>query len=369
MNKLIKKEITLLQYILVINGTQVGTSILTLPADLAKTASTDGWISIIIGCALSIVVSLCIVHLMAKHPGDTMLELLTRYLGKWIGKAVMVIWILYALFSGTIVLFVTLVILQTWVLPNTSSYLFVSLLMIPTYVIMRGGVQIVARYAEIVFFMTLLLPFLLLLPLKESHWINLLPILKEGWMPIFYTVKTTILAFLGFEMAFLFYPYLQNKKAAAKGIVIANIITMLVYLQITLGCFVYFSPDEITKFLWPTLTLVKPISFSFLERMEIIYVTFYIFVFSTSGIPYLFFVTDHFSQLFNKKDWQLPYLLLPLFGVVSFFIRPSYEELQLLKKWWEWMAYLVVYAFPLVFLFYVTVYTHWKRRKIHDKVG
>jgi spore germination protein (amino acid permease) len=369
MNKLIKNEITLLQYILVINGTQVGTSILTLPADLAETASTDGWISIIIGCVLAMAVSLCIVHLMAKHPGDTMLELLTRYLGKWIGKSVMVIWILYALFSGSLVLFVTLVILQSWVLPNTSSYFFVALLIIPTYMIMRGGVHIVARYAEIVFFMTLLLPFLLLLPLKESHWIYLLPILKEGWMPILITVKTTILAFLGFEMAFLFYPYLQNKKSAAKGIVIANIITMLVYLQITLGCFAYFSPDEITKFLWPTLTLVKPISFSFLERMEIIYVSFYILVFSTSGIPYLFFVTDHISQLFNKKDWQLPFLLLPLFVMVSFFYRPSFEELQLLKKWWERGTYFIVYAFPIVFLFYVTVYTHWKRGKIHDKVG
>ncbi len=369
MNKFVKKEITLLQYILAINGTQVGTSILTLPGGLAKAAGTDGWISIIIGCALTTVISLCIVHLMAKHPGDTMLELLTRYMGKWGGKAVMVIWILYSLLGVTIVLFVTLVILQVWVLPNTSSYLLVALFIVPAYMIMRGGVQVIGRYAEIVFFVTLVLPILLLLPLKDSHWIYLLPILKEGWMPILYTVKTTIMAFLGFEMAFLFYPYLQNKKAAAKGIVIANALTMLVYLQITLGCFVYFSPDEITKFLWPTLTLVKPIKFSFLERMEIVYVSFYSFVFSTSAIPYLFFITDNLSQLCNKKDWQLPYLLLPLFVVVSFFFRPSYKELELLKVGWEWMSYFIAYAFPVLFLFYVTGYTHWKRRKTDDKVG
>ncbi|MFC3885849.1 endospore germination permease [Bacillus songklensis] len=367
MNKFMKKEITLLQYILAINGTQIGTSILTLPAELAKVAGTDGWISIMIGCALTTVVSLCIVHLMAKHPGDTMLELLTRYMGKWVGKAVMVIWILYSLLAVTTILFVTLVVLQTWGLPSTPSYLLVALIMVPAYIIISGGVRVVASYAEIVFFLTLLLPLLLLLPLKDSHWVYLLPILKEGWMPVLYAVKTTVLAFLGFEMAFLFYPYLQNKKAAAKGIVIANILTLLVYLQITLGCFAYFSPDEITQFLWPALTLVKPIQFSFLERMEIFYVSLYIFLFSTSGIPYLFFVTDQLSQLCNKKDWKLPYLLLPLFVVVSFFFRPSYNDVGLLKKWWEWMCYFVVYAFPVVFLFYVTGYTHWKRRKIDDK--
>jgi spore germination protein (amino acid permease) len=369
MNRFGKKEITLLQYILAINGVEVGTSILTLPARLAKDAGTDGWISIMIGWALTTVVSLCIVHLMAKHPGDTMLELLTRYMGKWVGKAVMVIWILYALLSGTTILFVSLLITQTWILPNASNYLLVILFMIPTYMIIRGGVQVVAGYAEIIFFMTLLLPILLLLPLKDSHWVYLLPILKKGWMPIFYAVKTTILAFLGFEMAFLFYPYLQNKKAAAKGIVIANTITLVVYLQITLGCFAYFSPDEITRFIWPTLALVKPIHFPFLERMEIVYVSLYIFVFSTSGIPYLFFVTDNLSQLFNKKDSQLPYLLFPLFVIVSFFFRPSYKELELLKEWWSWMSYFVPYAFPVVFLFYVTAYTHWKRRKIDDKAG
>jgi spore germination protein (amino acid permease) len=369
MSRFVKKEITLLQYILAINGTQVGTSTLTLPAELSKTAGTDGWISIIIGSVLTTIVSLCIVHLMAKHPGDTMLELLTRYLGKWLGKAVMVIWMLYALFAVTVILFVTVSILRTWVLPNTSNYLIVTLLMINTYIIIRGGVQIIGRYAEFVFFFTLGLPILLMFPLKDSHWIYLLPILKEGWIPILYAVKTTTIAFLGFEMAFLFYPYLQNKKAAAKGIVIANALTLIVYLHITLVCFLYFSPDEITQFLWPTLTLVKPIEFPFLERMEIIFVSFYIFLFSTSGIPYIFFVIDTLSQLFNKKDWQLPYLLLPLFVVVFFFLKPSYEELELWKEWWGWISYFIAYAFPVMFLFYVTGYTHWKRRKIDDKVG
>ncbi|MED0738135.1 endospore germination permease [Aneurinibacillus thermoaerophilus] len=369
MSRLVKKEITLLQYILAIHGTQVGTSILTLPAEVAKTAGTDGWISIIIGSILATIVSLCIVHLMANHPGDTMLKLMTRYLGKGLGKAMMVIWMLYSLFAITVILFVTISIIQIWILPNTSSYLIVTLLMINTYMIIRRGVRLIGRYAEFVFFFTLGLPILLIIPLKDSHWVYLLPILKEGWMPILSAVKTTTVAFLGFELAFLFYPYLKNKKAAAKGVVIANVLTLLVYLHITLSCFVYFSPDEITQFLWPTLTLVKPIEFPFLERMEIIFVAFYIFLFSTSSIPYLFFVTDTFSQLCNKKDWQLPYLLLPLFVVVFFFFKPSYKVLELWKEWWGWISYFTAYAFPVIFLFYVKGYTHWKRRKIDDKAG
>ena len=59
-----------------------------------------------------------------------------------------------------------------------------------------------------------------------------------------------------------------------KGIVLANLITLFIYLQVTFVSFVYFSPDGITKFLWPTLSLVTPFHFSFLERFEIIFLSF-----------------------------------------------------------------------------------------------
>ena len=135
------------------------------------------------------------------------------------------------------------------------------------------GVLIISRYAVFTVFFTLWMPFLLFIPLKDGHWIYLLPLLKEGWIPVLNTVKSTIIAFLGFEFAFVLYPYLSN-KSSAKGIVLANLITLFIYLQVTFVSFVYFSPDGITKFLWPTLSLVTPFHFSFLERFEIIFCHF-----------------------------------------------------------------------------------------------
>ncbi len=122
-------------------------------------------------------------------------------------------------------------------------------------------------------------------------------------------MKSTIIAFLGFEFAFVLYPYLTNKSAAKKGIVIANMITLFVYLQVTFVSFVYFSPDGITKFLWPTLSLVTPFHFSFLERFEIIFLSFYLFIIFDSCIPYIFTASDGINQLLNKKREFLTYLV------------------------------------------------------------
>jgi spore germination protein (amino acid permease) len=359
-----KNQISLLQYILTIHSAQIGYGVLTLPRELEQVAGTDGWISVIIGWAITMLVSLCIVRLMAKHPGDSFYDLFTRYTGKWMGKAGIIIWILYCLLASVSLTFSIEFVIRTWILPNTPDYALMLLFMIPTYMLIRGGVRIISRYAVFVFFFTLWLAVVILIPLKDSHWVYLLPVLKEGWMPVLYAAKTTIIAFLGFEFTYILYPYLKNKQSAVKGIVIANTLTLMAYLLITLVCFVYFNPNGISEFIWPTLTLVKPIHFPFLERFEIVFLSFYLFVISTSVVPYAFSATYGINQLFNKKRLQLPtYILLSLFVLAPFLITPSLEQTDAMREWWGLASYFVAYAFPVVFLLYVTGYKYLKGRK------
>ncbi|CEH31924.1 spore gernimation protein [Aneurinibacillus migulanus] len=363
MNKSKKREITLLQYILSINAAQVGTSILRLPADLAGVASTDGWISIFVAWIISLIVSLCMVGVMAKHPGATIYDVLTRYLGKWLGRTWMIIWMTSALFTAVIICYRVVGIIKVFILSNTPHFLLALIFLIPVYMVLRSGIRILARYSEFIFFFTLWLPILLILPLKDAEWIYMLPVLKEGWLPILYAVPLTLTSFIGFEMAWILYPYLKSKQSAAKGIIIANSITLLVYLQITLSCFLYFSPDEIPEFLWPMLALVKPIQFPFLERFEIVFLSFYMLILSAVVLPFLFIITKNIDYFFNKQNWQLPAYILPLLLLVSFLIYiPDYNQVQVMSKWWSREAYIVSYAFPVLFFIYVTLYTRWKNR-------
>ncbi|MED0705644.1 endospore germination permease [Aneurinibacillus aneurinilyticus] len=364
MNKPRRNGITLLQYILGVNVTQIGTSILTLPSELAKMATTDGWISIVVGWMIATIVSLCIIGVMAKHPGATIYDVLTHYLGKWFGGAWIIILMCSSLFIAMIVFYEVLRLIKLFILPNTSSGLLAIFFMIPTYMVLRSGIRIFARYAEFVFFFTLWLPILLLVPLKDAEFIFMLPVLKEGMLPILHAVAPAVISFIGFEIAFILYPYLKNKQAAARGIVIANTITLLVYLQITLSCFLYFSPDEITNLLWPTLTLVKPIHFPFFERFEILFLSFYMFIFSTSFLPSIFIVTENINQFFGKQNWQLPIcILLSLILAASFVYIPTHSQLEVMSKWWNWDAYIVFCFFPVLFFLYATLYTRWKQRK------
>ncbi|AQR79026.1 endospore germination permease [Paenibacillus larvae] len=357
-----KLKLSLMQFILLIHGCETGLAVLTLPKQLAQYAGTDGWISLILGWIIVTIISICIVRIMAQHPGEHFKDILIRYLGKWAGTIFFILWIIYIVLSALATLLVAVNIIQIWVLPRTPLFLILTLLMFNTFLLLRGGIRLLGRYAVFVFFFTLLMPILLLIPLKDSNVLYLLPVFKEGWRPIMIALKTSVFAFLGFEITFLAYPYLKNKKDAVKGIIAANTITFIFYLLITLSSFICFSPDEIKDYLWPTLMLVKPIQFSFLERMEILFLSFYLFVFSTTFIPYTYFFTDGITKLVNKEKWKVPFLILPLIVVLSLFFHLAFKQVEDFEHFYNLLSFYFAFAFPVLFIIYISVYKRFKKR-------
>lgn len=363
--KYTKNQITFMQYIFLIHGVQVGVGLLTLPRELAEKAGTDGWIAIIIGWFFSTLASLIIIQVMKNYPNGTIIDLLTHYFGKWIGKIAAFIFVLYFAFLGSIVFIREGLFIQFWVLPQTDLVILLFLLSIPSYLIVRNNITILGRYAELIFFMTIWMLLFYFTPLKEAHWLHLLPLIKEGWKPILTAAKTTIFSFLGFEIAFFLYPFLQNKQKASIGIFIANTITLVVFLIVTIVAFTFYSPDEITEFKEPTINLLKIIEFKFLERLEIVFLSLYIFVISTTVLPLFFATVFSTSQLFGKQDHS-KYVgwLLFLNLVYVFFLPQSFDRNTQFQKGIEPISIILVYAFPLCLWIYLGLYSRLKRRNL-----
>ncbi|OUB06008.1 hypothetical protein BK709_15585 [Bacillus thuringiensis serovar shandongiensis] len=133
--------------------------------------------------------------------------------------------------------------------------------------------------------------------LFQPFWLHFLPLFKTSWEPIF--------SFIGFEISFFLYLFLQKKQYATQGIIIANTLTFLFYLFTIVICFLYFSPDAITEFNQPVLNLLKVIEFSFLERFDMILLAIYLIVVSTTWIPYVYVAVFCSSQLIGKPNHTL----------------------------------------------------------------
>lgn len=357
------KQISLMQFILLIHGVQMGVGILTLPREVAEKAGTDGWISIILGWIISTVCSLLIIQIMQKQPNGTILDLLSVYFGKWGGKIGAVIIALYFAFFTFVMFTREALFIQAWILPRTKFVFLIILLSIPTYLLARNNIQILGRYSVTVFFMTIWTIFLFLIPMKEGQFLNLLPVIKEGWLPIMRAVKTTIFSYLGFEIVFFLYPFLQKKQSASIGVVIANTLTMFAYLIVTIVAFTFFSPDEIAKYNEPTITILKVIEFQFIERLEVVLFSFYLFVMSTTVVPLMFMSVYSTSWIFGKEEHTKPLFWFLVISIVYvFWFPPSMNISTTLKKMVQELSIFFAYAFPVCLWIYVHIHGLFKGR-------
>jgi spore germination protein (amino acid permease) len=357
-------EITLMQFVFLNFGLQVSVGLLALPRALAERADTDGWLVIIVGWIISVMVGLVIVQVMKKYPDGTLPDLLTRYFGKWIGKAGAILFAVFIFYYGYTGLVRTVLYTKVWLLPQTPLYIIMLLLLIPTYVIARNGLRILGRYAELVVFISLWIPLIYLIPLKDAHWLHLAPVLKAGWQPVLSAVQYILLSYSGLVAIFIFYPFLRNKRMAAAGIVISNTLSMLVFLFVTLVCFVYFSPDEIREYNEPVVNVLKTIEFKFIERVEVLFIAFFLFIFSLGWIPAMYMCVFCTSWLFGKQDHRSHLRLLwLLLAVGSFFFMPTFNQSDLMEKYLTIITVGIEGVFPVCLLIYMWIYDRFQRRK------
>lgn len=354
-----------IQFTLLIYKTQVGVGILSAARILIDGAGTDGWILVIIGCVISILMGGIILAIMRRYPNQTLYDLLEKFLGRWLGKGFIFIWVIYGLLISTYVVMMTIHLIHIWILPDTKVYLLMLLLIIPIYMITSKGIQLIGRYAEFVFLVASFLPFLILFALQDMDWRNFLPILKDGWQPVLRHIHTVMPFYFGIELAFIWYPFLRDQKKAFRGMVIANLLTFFILMIVTIISLLEFSPMEIKRLVWPTVSLLTFIQFPFLESFEVIVLSLYIYVLLATLIPYLYVAIFGVQKLVKKNSvqigkWTLVFVLA-IWLLLALFQFPSFIKIMQVAPFFEQMGFGMVFGFPILFGLIVLV-CEWRKK-------
>lgn len=363
MNPFKHNSITLMQYIFLIHGAQVSMMLFSLPRRVAEFAGTDGWISIVLNWLIVCISGWLMLLTLRKYPTLTLPELLERLFGKWLGKLLLLVPIGYFAFVGWFILVTTASFIKSWFLPKTPGYVILFLLAVPGYMLVRYGPRIHGRFSELVFYMAIGLLMVPIIPLDQGHWLHLLPVLKEGWMPIANGAMHTVDVFTGIGIVFLYYPYLQKKQYAVHGLLIANTITCFIYLVVTIVCFVYFSPDGIASLSQPLLTLMKNVGFRFLERMDSITLAAYLPVAITALTPAIYSASFTISSLLGKKDHrEIAACYFAAVIAIRFIVKPTWQLTQQWRNLINTMDLVLLLVVPIVLFIYV-----WGMNKVRKR--
>ncbi|MEC2070579.1 GerAB/ArcD/ProY family transporter [Alkalihalophilus marmarensis] len=299
-----KMTITPSQLALFVIQTQVGVGVLSMPFSVFDAgAKTDGWISILLAGLVVQIIIFVYMFISKRFPNSNLYLILESVFGKWLGKFLILIHVVYFISVGAVILILFSSVLTIWAFPNTPQFLKVGIAVFTAWYLAKENVRIIARFHVIVSVLLVLVILLTVTAFTHAEYRYVLPIGHTGITNIILSAKAATLSLLGFEIFIILFATTEGTiKTKVKAATIANVTVTVIYAYLAFTCYIFFSPEEIGLVPQPILYLIKSFSFIVLERTDLIFLTVWMVSVMTSFVGYLYIASLGTAILFNKTN-------------------------------------------------------------------
>ncbi|MBM7577355.1 GerAB/ArcD/ProY family transporter [Jeotgalibacillus terrae] len=297
-----KNSITGWQFCFLTLQTQMGMSALSMPSLIANKAGQDAWISMILGGLIVQVIILMYMWLIVRCKNSSYFDFLAIVFGKVIGKFLLLLTILYIIFIMILVTASYQQLITDWINIYTPGWIIVLLLLIPSLYLSIDSISLIARFSMLISFLIPVLLIVVLFVYAEPQFFYLLPIGSEGLDSIIKGVIPAIAALSGFEMILFTSHFLKGNKLAGlkKGMIGSGLVT-LIYIYLIISVQIFFYIDELKIVPYPVLYIMKALSLMIIDRIDILFLTFWIIISTAVCVNYLFVAGISMQSLFNLQ--------------------------------------------------------------------
>ncbi len=157
--------------------------------------------------------------------------------------------------------------------PFLSYWNLASLLFLFVAYASYGGIKVIGKINEVLFYATFIVFLIPLFSLKNANITNLQPLLGVGVKNIIKGIKETAISYSGFEILLIFYPFINRnvkiKRPAFKSIAF----TTILYALYTLSTILYLGINASQKFLWPVITITQSIIVPIINSFKYIFIS------------------------------------------------------------------------------------------------
>ncbi|AET65787.1 Spore germination protein [Desulfosporosinus orientis DSM 765] len=262
------ERISVHQFITLGAGVLLGTTFLPIATVVTEIGGRGGWVSILPGFAAGVPYALMVFSLMEKYPGKNLIEISEILFGKWLGKLIGIIFVVITTYLGGLLVAQIGDIYEVAVMPLTPIGVFHLGGIVLVYFLIRSGIEVFARFAEIIFpFIVIALALNIGLSIPRIEHGELLPLLGNGLFSIILGVPKVI----PFVMTYILFlaviiPFLPTgkrelpklKRGVWRVIFLVGILdTLIVLIQILV-----FGPTETIRLVYGFLTLGKMVEIS-----------------------------------------------------------------------------------------------------------
>ena len=354
-----KAKIGRMQYFFMIPNLVYGKAIGVTSGIMVRQIGTDAWTSMLIGFIIGILVIVMMTYMGSRFPDKTIIQYSQELLGKWIGKAIGLILVLFFMIAFATSANTMILHFKDYFMPNTPYFL---ICLIYTLLCMYGvflGFEVVVRFSLIGFLMTLLLNITMTLgTLQDFKFMNLQPIMDKGF---FASLLTSGYAFSDMAIAILaigiIYPMLNIKKRSIVLSFWAMVIATILVVTWPLFETGVMGADIMKKYVLVCMEQVRCAEFTkYLPRYELIMVNLFIFGIYVQSTAMFYCAKYSIKQIINiKKDW---YIIVPLTIIlifITFFMAKDHNNfINFLTSPWSQICTALGIGLPL-FLFIVAL--------------
>ena len=304
----------------------------------------DVWIASLLAMLLSIPFVLAVVSLGLRFPDKTIIEYSEVLLGKYPGKLVGLILVLYWIGIAADAARALGEAYTIAIMPETPILVFMITMVFLAADAARNGLEVVGRMGEngvwvVLFFLILMF----ILPYDEMHFKNLAPVLSQGFRPLLEPIGTAFAFFLQFIVLGMVIPYLNKPREAARYSVYAVLTSGLLMTWLVIALVAVFGPT-VSGLAMPAYSLGRMISIAnFLERIEAITMGAWTL---SSGIKLALFLwagAVGLAQLFGISKFQpLVYPIGAMATASGILFFESYVDMQRFFEFRNWGIYSLV---------------------------
>ncbi|WP_312118067.1 GerAB/ArcD/ProY family transporter [Brevibacillus reuszeri] len=332
----------------------IGTPILIIPAGLAGIVKQDAWLAAVLGVGLGLLITGIYTALGKRFPTKSLVEMNELVFGKWIGKTISITFIFFNLVTAAELLFFVGNFMTTQIMPETPiqsvHILFACIVMMGV----RLGIETLARSAEVLFPLFVLLFVILVIFLSPQIKLeNIQPVMDANYKVL---LKGTIFFASVFSLApvvlLMVFPASVNRdresrKAFFSGTMIGGF-ALIIVIALTI---LVLGADTTARQLYPSYALAKKINVgNFLQRIEIIMAGMWFITIFFRVCCYFYASVIGLAQTLNLKDYR--FLVLPLGIIVialSLIVHPNIVHSEEYNKR-EWIPYAATYGLVLPLL-------------------
>ncbi|MGG3798365.1 GerAB/ArcD/ProY family transporter [Metabacillus fastidiosus] len=330
-----ESKISSFQFILLVMFFTIGSSILIIPSILVTEAKQDAWISSILGVGVGLLLVLLYCLLGERFPNKTIIEYSEIILGKFLGKIVSLLLVLFFLFVTSLVLINLGDFLITSIMSETPT---ISIYILYSFLILMGtrlGIETIARSGEILFWLFIFLFSIFAITVSfEIEFRNIQPMFTQGIKPL---IRSTIQfehnPFLQLIIFLMIVPCLNTTKVK-KPYLIGTLLGGIILTIITFLAILVLGSENVSRSIFPSYELAKKINVgNFITRIESIMAFMWLITLFFKLVICFYATSLGIAQIFQLKDYRiLTFPLAIIMIVLALIISPNMNVLAVYSK-------------------------------------